>query len=770
MEKLGVYKLSGRLIDENNKPLDNLKVKALKSSFLSDKELGNAITNINGEFEIIYSAEDQNLQPDNIKLEISIENETIMTLSPKKEIIDNNLDFGIIEISDVNIGIEGRIIDENGNPIEGLTVIAEDIDFGKIELNALNLIGSKFKSFIKEEGILNDSVEFINDRFHLLFPFRDDFLGNAVTGENGYYRIIYRPGKYREIADKDPDIRIIVKDKLGVFELRRTDIYENVSDVIKYIDEISINRAEMEGWFVTLKSGVKSRFTENNNFEILIDNKKALEKIVAVVEEAESYIYLTQFEFYPDFIPQFFSLLAANNEFKPDDTLVYKLLKAQNRGADVKIIINENAIVPDNYDELKDYFKESKVEVRRFPAKGPYAMHAKVLVADGKKAFIIGSPFAQSYWDTDKHLIDESRRLNKNEGPLHDVSIYLEGSAIEHLEEFFADLWNYTSDQYFNGENKISKDNHLNEIKKLENVLNKFEDTKTDLNDYQSKLNNSNNTLHNNSHLRVENGPIQIVRSITPNTVNEKGEKGVLEAYRRAITNAKDFIYLENQYFTNKYIIGALKKVLEDNPDLQLIMLINEVPDVPTYRIWQHYGFEFMGLDLQKTVLEHPQIGVFAKWSGKFENKKNKMRNCYIHSKVAVVDDVWATTGTSNLDGSSLSCAEEFGSQEASINHLNMEMNALFFDFNEPKKGTIEKFRKELWSEHLGMNIASSTRPPKGWLDLWNKTANDNIKKLEKEEFTLYGGILPYSAKKNAKEQINDLIEQYRRLKGRFNR
>ncbi|HEX3014707.1 MAG TPA: phospholipase D-like domain-containing protein, partial [Methanobacterium sp.] len=196
----------------------------------------------------------------------------------------------------------------------------------------------------------------------------------------------------------------------------------------------------------------------------------------------------------------------------------------------------------------------------------------------------------------------------------------------------------------------------------------------------------------------MENEPIQIVRSITPGTINKKGEKGILEAYRKALTNAKDFIYLENQYFTNKYIIGALKKTLENNPNLQLIMLINEVPDVPTYKSWQNYGFEFIGLDLQQT-LEHPQIGVFTKWSVGLEDK-NKIKNCYVHSKVAVVDDIWATIGTANLDGSSLSCAEEFGNREVSTNYLNMEMNALFFDL-ESKRGTIEKFRKNLWSEHL---------------------------------------------------------------------
>jgi phosphatidylserine/phosphatidylglycerophosphate/cardiolipin synthase-like enzyme len=397
---------------------------------------------------------------------------------------------------------------------------------------------------------------------------------------------------------------------------------------------------------------------------------------------------------------------------------------------------------------LRDYFKESKVEVRNFPAKGPYAMHAKVLIADGKKAFIIGSPFNQGYWDTDKHIIDESRRLDKNKGPVHDVSIYLEGSAVEHIEEFFIELWNYLSDQCLDGECKISE----NKFKGVKTASNSIEHSH-ELNDYKHEITN-------NLSLKMENEPIQIVRSITPGTVN-KGEKGILEAYRKAIFNANDFIYLENQYFTNKYIMGALKNALENNPDLQLIMLINEVPDVPTYKSWQHYGFEYIGLDIQKT-LEHPQIGIFTKWSGKFEDV-NKIKNCYIHSKVAIIDDIWATVGTANLDGSSLSCAEEFGNREVSSNHLNMEMNALIFDFNKPKKGSIEKFRKNLWKEHLGIDTSDLTHPHDRWLDLWNKTACDNLKILREERRIFDSGILPYGAK--AQWEIKRIMKDLNILK-----
>jgi phosphatidylserine/phosphatidylglycerophosphate/cardiolipin synthase-like enzyme len=751
------YEIYGQLVDTEENPIAGIQVEARTSddSFFADNPpLGETSTDKNGQFELNLTLTSKIIENERnqLKIDFLIDKKSVMDVS--KEIENETIDFGVIKFDNGNIAVRGRIIDEKGEPIEGLTVIAEDVDFGKIKLNALDLLGSKVKSFLDDSfmsnnGILASSLEFIKGKYESLFFLRDDYLGWAVTDKHGYYRIIYPQERYREILDKEPDIRVIVKDKLGVFELRETEVHENITNAVETIDDIIINRVEIEGWQVALNSDSASRVSSNNNFEILIDNHQAWEKIVEVVEEAKSYIYLTQFVFYPEFVPKFFSSGDDPTEYENDDTLAKKLLKAQKRGVDVKIIINENRVVPDNYDELYDYFKDSEVEVRRYPAKGPYSMHAKVLVADGERSFIIGSPFTQSYWDTSKHDINEPRRLEKNEGPYHDVSLYLEGPVIGNLEEFFIELWNYLSHLHFDGENKISENKSLNK-----------EIIGTD---------NSEKHPDFDPLLRVENESLQIVRSITPQTLSKNGETGVLEAYRKAITNAEDFIYLENQYFTNKYIIGALKKVLELKPDLQIILLINEVPDVPTYRSWQHYGFEFMGLDLEKLIIDHPQIGVFAKWSGKFQNGKNKLRNCYIHSKVAIVDDLWATVGTSNLDGSSLSSAEEFGSAEISGNHRNMEMNALMFDLNSPQSGNIGNFRRILWSEHLGIDITNLKRPEDGWLDLWKDKAYENLNELENEELVLHGGILPYSTKTNPKEQIKDLLEQYRRIKGRFN-
>ena len=84
-----------------------------------------------------------------------------------KDIKDEIVDFGIIKFDNGNIGVEGRIIDEKGQPIEGLTVIAEDVDYGKIELNALELLGSKVKSVIKSENLLpNEGILGSSSGFH----------------------------------------------------------------------------------------------------------------------------------------------------------------------------------------------------------------------------------------------------------------------------------------------------------------------------------------------------------------------------------------------------------------------------------------------------------------------------------------------------------------------------------------------------------------------------------------------------------------------------
>ncbi|NIQ11195.1 MAG: hypothetical protein GWN00_36425, partial [Aliifodinibius sp.] len=230
---------------------------------------------------------------------------------------------------------------------------------------------------------------------------------------------------------------------------------------------------------------------------------------------------------------------------------------------------------------------------------------------------------------------------------------------------------------------------------------------------------------------------VQIVRTLTPNrfkilplpegeteTIAEEmieiekmeklkdGEKGIHEAYLRAIANAEDFIYLENQYFTSDTIGDALIEAMKAKPQLQVIMLLNIKPDLPLAP-WKQRR---LITRIRKAVPEppegqRPRFGVFTRWTHETtadifpKAKKPRILSIYLHSKVAVVDNKWATIGSANLDGWSLDSSiisdifrPFFGNQEQRA----IEANALMFNGVDGLTSTdiVDKLRRRLWAEH----------------------------------------------------------------------
>ena len=527
--------------------------------FIHDLEIGKTITDSEGEFGFSYSPDPKEFLFDNKSDKINVEIrfhdekifETVFTGNFKGEVID----FGIIEVKGPNRGVKGRVLDENGKPLSGLVVVA--LGAGSIE------------SSIKDSRAMK-----LADRLSPVSLNKDSVLGKSHTDENGFYEILYPPSTYKNILNEKPDIMVVFKDVLGVAELFKTGKYSAVTETIKKIEDITLPREWAEGWFVTLGGSEKSRFTQDNHVEILIDNQIELEKVVQSINNSKSFVYLTQFEFDPDFVATFKS--HNDDEITPHEVMVKVLRQASDRGVDVKIILNENLAVPDNYQEIEDQFKPSGVEVRQFKSHGLHVMHAKTLVVDGQEAFVIGSPFIPDYWDSPYHLIDDPRRKPEEVRPVHDVSVKLNGGSVCHVEEFFIDMWNYIAMEEYHGKGKLNS---------------------------RSKPQASGKD------------PVQIAKSITPETLSKKGELGIYEGYRKAIAKANDFIYLENQFFTNKSIIKALKNALDKKPDLQVIVVMNENPDNPGYKKWQNKCIERLGIKSVADILEHPQIGLFTLWS-----------------------------------------------------------------------------------------------------------------------------------------------------------
>lgn len=694
----------GRLIDIDGNLLTNYEVVLWyldHNPLIQKRELGKTLTDIHGDFNFAYLPDpDETLFNDNstkIKVDIVFLDEKIFEITFTGNFKGEVTDFGIIEVKGPNRGVKGRILDDDGKPMEGLVVVAEGA--GKTEA-----------------AIMDSSTIKLADRLSPVSLKTDYGLGKSKTDKNGFYEILYPPSHYNNFFNQKPDISVVVRDLLDVTELFKTEKFSAVSETIKKVDVIYINRKWAEGWFVTLGGTEKSRFTSDNQLEILIDNKIELERVVQSINDSKSYVYLTQFEFDPDFVATFTS--NDDNELAPKDVMVEVLGRAGERGVDVKIILNENLAVPDNYNEIRDYFKPSGVEVRQFKSNGLHVMHAKTVIVDGKEAFVIGSPFKQEYWDSSQHLINDPRREPELVRPVHDVSVKLKGGSVYHVEEFFIEMWNYISKEEYHGKGKLNP----------------------------------------HSPTMASGGvPIQIARSVTPETLTKKGELGIFEGYRKAIAEATDFIYLENQYFTNNSILKALKNAMSANNDLQVIVVMNENPDIFGYKKWQNQGIEKLGIKSVEDNLENPQIGFFTLWSAGWREKQFEIQSIYVHTKVAVVDDLWATVGTANLDGSALTHVNELKGFFDAKFHRNMEMNVIIPDVDNNSTGEVEKLRNALWKEHLGIGDIPIKQPNSGWLETWQKTAHQNIKTLKRNKPYLNGQILPYSQENTVESQLDDL-------------
>jgi len=140
------------------------------------------------------------------------------------------------------------------------------------------------------------------------------------------------------------------------------------------------------------------------------------------------------------------------------------------------------------------------------------------------------------------------------------------------------------------------------------------------------------------------------------------GETGILEAYQRAIHNAERFIYIENQYFTSPDIIDALIFRMKDasKPKLEIIIVLPIKPDLPGYPD-RHID----NVNQLKAVAKSNghKLGVYTMWSRSETttsggNKEFQIMPIYVHSKMAIIDDKWATVGSANLDGTSLNYHE----------------------------------------------------------------------------------------------------------------
>lgn len=324
------------------------------------------------------------------------------------------------------------------------------------------------------------------------------------------------------------------------------------------------------------------------------------------------------------------------------------------------------------------------VRVRQLQMRSFFVTHAKIMIdrmpvagdatkSVGKQALIVGSPFQQAYYNSARHDIDEPRRGgDANKGPIHEVSVGVRGPAVGHLQEMFNLHWNLTGsdDQLPTAQSDLTFPDPIVAPDKDEFITS-----------------------------------LQVVRTLDQMFTgdNTDGEKGVLEAYLRAIHFAKRFIYIENQYFKCDKIVQGLIDALAENQDLVVILLLNVNPDEPLVPKWQRQSIERISNSLKDAASK--RFGVFSAWSHAASDAKHpkpRLIDNYLHTKTAIIDNNWATTGSANLDDASQDFVD-FARPALAGEPRNSETNIVVFEDDTIHISAVDALRRRLWSEHLGI-------------------------------------------------------------------
>src|SRR6266481_3496316 len=266
------------------------------------------------------------------------------------------------------------------------------------------------------------------------------------------------------------------------------------------------------------------------------------------------------------------------------------------------------------------------------------SLHQKIVVVDGTHAFVGGIDMLIELsgdfdrWDNHLHqLFSPLRRNDVDESPhpWHDAHAVIEGPAVGDVELNFCQRWN----------DVVQRHNWDNQLLVPEHALPPPLESK---------------------------GLVQVARTIPGHTYRfapKTGIQGIAQLYAHALGNAQQFIYLENQYFWTHAMYGFdLPFLGTDCPDMERnvhelgaalrrgVTVAIVLPDHP------NMGRAFTDAGLTRLREEAPEavaqgrLHVFCLATSTTVDGEEHYRPIYVHAKVAIIDDLWSTVGSANLN------------------------------------------------------------------------------------------------------------------------
>ena len=173
------------------------------------------------------------------------------------------------------------------------------------------------------------------------------------------------------------------------------------------------------------------------------------------------------------------------------------------------------------------------------------------------------------------------------------------------------------------------------------------------------------------------------------------GERSIARGYAKALRRARRLVYIEDQYLWSTGVARVFADALAREPGLHLVAVVPRFPDQDaevTVPVAMHGHTQ--ALDM---VQEAGGDRVIV-----LDVENHAGRPVYVHSKVCVIDDVWATVGSDNFNRRSWTHDSELTAAVVDEQHDPREP----LDpggLGDGARVFARDLRLELWREHLDL-------------------------------------------------------------------
>jgi cardiolipin synthase A/B len=399
----------------------------------------------------------------------------------------------------------------------------------------------------------------------------------------------------------------------------------------------------------------------SNSAQLLIDGEPAFRRICEATETAQHSVWVTV-----TFMWQEFQMPNGRG------TALDVLNRAAKRGLDVRVIfwrpddetaaLRRNAFwgAPEHFDALREL--GAPINVRWDRAYPGFCQHQKTWLVDAGEdmqiAFVGGINLNPHSVVAPGHIGSSYR----GEGQNHDVYVKLSGPVVADVHHNFVQRWNEASERHADdgwwGE---QGDAHL---------------------PFPTRLPAERGTARVQIQRTIHSGWYRDGQAAVNGHAFDiaLGEQTNFDQYCLAIKSAQRTIYMENQYLEVLGIVEELHDALVRG--VEVVLLMPAVPDIsPT----AYDSLERKAFFEARSALGRYTNFTLAGIAGLGADGCRKP--VYVHSKLMLIDDAWATVGSANLHRFSM-----FG---------NGELNAAI-----SSPDIVRAFRVALFAEHLGLETS----------------------------------------------------------------